>query len=90
MVAFAAAVATLMLIPGSRCPHGVPHALRCASSPPPRVLQISSPGGWEGYLEDLFEAGDAVLTDGRLNPVKINPIAAPYNIRYEENQRTVD
>jgi quercetin dioxygenase-like cupin family protein len=65
-------------------PHGVPHALRCASSPPPRVLQISSPGGWECYLEDLVEAGSSVLTDGRLDPVKINPIAAKYDIRYVE------
>jgi hypothetical protein len=47
-------------------------------------LQISSPGGWEHYLEDLFEAGPAVLTDGALDPAKINPIAAPYDIRYEE------
>lgn len=65
-------------------PHGVPHALRRVSSPPPRVLQISSPGGWECYLEDLFEAGPAVLTDGALDPRKINPIAAEYDIRYEE------
>ncbi|GLY64633.1 cupin domain-containing protein [Amycolatopsis taiwanensis] len=66
-------------------PHGVPHALRCASEPPPRVLQISSPGGWEHYLEDLFEAGPSVLTDrGTVDPVKINPIAARYAIRYEE------
>lgn len=64
-------------------PHGVAHALRCASEPPPRVLQISSPGGWECYLEDLFEAGPAVLTDGVLDPVKINPIAAKYDIEYE-------
>lgn len=65
-------------------PHGVPHALRCVSTPPPRLIQISSPGGWECYLEDLFEAGPAVLTDGALDPVKINPIAARYDIRYEE------
>ena len=66
-------------------PHGIPHALRCASSPPPRVLQISSPGGWECYLEDLLEAGQSVLTDGRLDPAKINPIAAEYGIRYDEH-----
>ncbi|MEU1962241.1 cupin domain-containing protein [Nocardia sp. NPDC019255] len=66
-------------------PHGVPHALRCGSQPPPRVLQISSPGGWECYLEDLFEAGASVLTDGALDPVKINPIAAAYDIHYEES-----
>ena len=65
-------------------PHGVPHGLRCVSSPAPRLLQISSPGGWECYLEDLFEAGPSVLTDGALDPVKINPIAAKYRIRYEE------
>ncbi|WP_067544265.1 cupin domain-containing protein [Nocardia crassostreae] len=64
-------------------PQGVPHALRCASSPPPRVLQISSPGGWECYLEDLFEAGPAVLTNGVLDPAKINPIAEKHNIQYE-------
>jgi quercetin dioxygenase-like cupin family protein len=68
-------------------PHGVPHALRRASTPPPRVLQISSPGGWEHYLEDLFEAGPAVLTDGNLDPAKINPIAAAYDIHYEEHPR---
>jgi quercetin dioxygenase-like cupin family protein len=63
-------------------PRGVPHALRRASTPPPRVLQISSPGGWEHYLEDLFDAGPAVLTNGRLDPAKINPIAAKYDIEY--------
>jgi quercetin dioxygenase-like cupin family protein len=63
-------------------PHGVPHALRCASQPPPRVLQISSPGGWECYLEDLFEAGPEVALD----PAKINPIAAKYDIAYDEDQ----
>lgn len=65
-------------------PQGIPHALRCASTPPPKVLQISSPGGWECYLEDLFEAGPTVLTAGALDPAKINPIAARYDIRYEE------
>ncbi|MEV0107173.1 cupin domain-containing protein [Nocardia sp. NPDC050799] len=66
-------------------PHGIPHALCAVSVPPPRLLQISSPGGWERYLEDLLEAGPSVLTDGALDPVKINPIAARYDIRYEES-----
>ncbi|MET9264533.1 cupin domain-containing protein [Amycolatopsis sp. NPDC004079] len=66
-------------------PHGVPHALRAVSDPAPRLLQISSPGGWEHYLEDLFEAGPAVLTDGAVDPVKINPVAARYSITYEES-----
>jgi mannose-6-phosphate isomerase-like protein (cupin superfamily) len=65
-------------------PLGVPHALRCGSDPAPRVLQISTPGGWECYLEDLFEAGGSVLTDGTLDPVKINPIAARYDLHYAE------
>jgi quercetin dioxygenase-like cupin family protein len=77
----AATAGTFVLLP-----HGVPHALRCGSEPPPRVLQISSPGGWEHYLEDLVEAGAAALTDGRLDPVKINPIAAKYDIHYEERK----
>ncbi|MFJ7245424.1 cupin domain-containing protein [Kitasatospora sp. NPDC098652] len=67
-------------------PHGVPHALRRASDPPPRVLQISSPGGWEHYVEDLIEAGPAVLTDGQLDPAKINPIAARHHISYHEQE----
>ncbi|WP_055590770.1 cupin domain-containing protein [Streptacidiphilus griseoplanus] len=67
-------------------PQGVPHALRRASDPPPRVLQISSPGGWEHYVEDLVEAGPAVLTDGRLDPAKINPIAEKHGISYQEER----
>lgn len=65
-------------------PHGVPHALGPGAGRPPRVLQISSPGGWESYIEDLIEAGPTVVTDGKLDPVKINPIAARYDITYEE------
>jgi hypothetical protein len=34
----------------------------------------------------LIEAGPSVLTDGALDPTKINPIAAKYDIRYEERQ----
>ncbi|WP_433430415.1 cupin domain-containing protein [Nonomuraea sp. CA-141351] len=66
-------------------PHGVPHALRKGSTPPPRVIQISTPGGWECYLEDLFEAGpDAAVTDGQFDPKKLNLIAAKHEITYEE------
>ncbi|MFE6614166.1 cupin domain-containing protein [Amycolatopsis sp. NPDC057786] len=63
-------------------PRGVPHALRRVSEPP-RVLQISSPGGWEHYLEDLFEAGPAVFTGGEIDPAKINKVAAPHGITYD-------
>lgn len=66
-------------------PHGVPHALRKGSTPPPRVVQISSPGGWECYIEDLSEAGpDSVTTDGAFDPGKLNTIAARHEITYEE------
>jgi quercetin dioxygenase-like cupin family protein len=64
-------------------PHGVPHAIRRMSETPPRVLQISAPGGWENLVEDLIEAGPLILTDGKLDPVKINPIAMPYGVTYE-------
>ena len=36
------------------------------------------------YLEDLFEAGPSVLANGHVDPVKVNPIAARYDIRYDE------
>ncbi|WP_028926893.1 cupin domain-containing protein [Pseudonocardia acaciae] len=65
-------------------PHGVPHALRPGSTPPPRVLQISSPGGWECFVEDMIEARTEISTGGRLDPARLNPIAARYGIRYEE------
>ncbi|WP_433508680.1 cupin domain-containing protein [Nonomuraea sp. CA-143628] len=64
-------------------PHGVPHALRPGSTPPPRVIQISSPGGWECFVEDLIEARPYVSAGGRLDPAKLNSIAAKYDITYE-------
>ncbi|MGK5553449.1 cupin domain-containing protein [Actinomadura kijaniata] len=65
-------------------PHGVPHALRPGSTPPPRVIQISSPGGWERFVEDLIEARPHVTTAGKLDARKLNPIAARYDITYQE------
>ncbi|MBT2408568.1 MULTISPECIES: cupin domain-containing protein [unclassified Streptomyces] len=66
-------------------PKGVPHALSRAAGTTPRVLQISSPGGWECYLEDLLEAGPGAADnpDGTFNPALLNPIGAPYGIEYE-------
>ena len=70
----------------------LPHALRLVAltvhlagqvNPRTTVLQISSPGGWECYLSDLFGAGPSMLTAGALDPAKINPIAAKYDIHYE-------
>ncbi|MFI6154100.1 cupin domain-containing protein [Kitasatospora sp. NPDC051170] len=65
-------------------PHGIPHALAPGSTPPPRVLQISSPGGWECFVEDFVEARTSVSTAGRLDPRELNRIAAPYAITYED------
>ncbi|MEW2624745.1 cupin domain-containing protein [Streptomyces sp. NPDC048106] len=66
-------------------PHGVPHALSRAAEVPPRLLQMSSPGGWECYMEDMAEAGPAVQrADGSVDPVRLNAIAARHGIRYEE------
>jgi hypothetical protein len=48
------------------------------------VLQISCPGGWDQYLADLVSAGPAAFTDGALDPVKINPIAARHGVTYRE------
>ncbi|GAA4074489.1 hypothetical protein GCM10022214_34120 [Actinomadura miaoliensis] len=65
-------------------PHGVPHALRPGSTPPPRVIQISSPGGWDRFIEDLIEARPHITTGGKLDARKLNPIAAKHDITYEE------
>ncbi|MFF5713866.1 cupin domain-containing protein [Streptomyces sp. NPDC012756] len=65
-------------------PHGVPHALRPVGTPPPHVLQISSPGGWECYLEDLSEHLSGAGHRSRLDATALNRIAAPYQITYEE------
>ncbi|MFM9368506.1 cupin domain-containing protein [Streptomyces sp. Da 82-17] len=65
-------------------PYGVPHALRPASTPPPRVLQISSPGGWECLLEDLIENRREISRQGRLDPAALNRLAAKHQVTYEE------
>ncbi|MEV4561203.1 cupin domain-containing protein [Kitasatospora sp. NPDC049285] len=74
-----------LLAPGDfvLLPHGIPHALAPGSTPPPRVLQISSPGGWECFVEDFTEARPSVSTAGRLDPRALNRIAARHGITYE-------
>lgn len=67
-------------------PHGVPHAIRRVTEQVPRVLQISSPGGWERVVEDMIEAGPAVMSDGKLDPAKMKPIAARHHLEYEGQQ----
>jgi mannose-6-phosphate isomerase-like protein (cupin superfamily) len=64
-------------------PQGVPHAMRNVSTPPARVLQVSSPGGWDEFLTDMFAAGPALRTaDGRMDLAKVNEVGAPYGMRY--------
>lgn len=65
-------------------PHGVPHALRPGPGGPPRVLQISSPGGWECFVEDMIEAGPRLTVGGGLDPARLNVIAGRHGITYEE------
>ncbi|GAA2786782.1 cupin domain-containing protein [Kitasatospora aburaviensis] len=64
-------------------PRGVPHAMRNASQPPARCLQVSTPGGWDQYLADVFAAGPALRTaDGRMDTAKVNEIGAKYGMCY--------
>ncbi|MEU6262542.1 hypothetical protein [Saccharopolyspora shandongensis] len=48
------------------------------------MLQISFPGGWDCFVEDLIEARAQVSSGGRLDPAALNAIAAKYRITYEE------
>ncbi|AEW94152.1 MULTISPECIES: cupin domain-containing protein [Streptomycetaceae] len=64
-------------------PHGVPHAMRNASQPPARALQVSTPGGWDRFMEDLFAAGSDVRTpEGAMDLAKVNGIGEKYGMRY--------
>ncbi|MCK7626069.1 cupin domain-containing protein [Streptomyces sp. RS10V-4] len=65
-------------------PHGVPHAIRPGSTPPPRVLQISAPGGWECVVESLIEHRTEVSRAGRLDPAALNRYTRRYSVTYEE------
>ncbi|MCG5218596.1 cupin domain-containing protein [Streptosporangium soli] len=66
-------------------PHGVPHAIRPGSTPPPRVVQISSPGGWECVVEALIEHRSEVSKAGRFDPAALNRYTRRYHVTYEEN-----
>lgn len=84
---------TYRLTPGmcALLPHGIPHAMRNASQPPVRALQISTPGGWDRFLEDLFAAGPAVRTaDGRMDLEKVNAIGEQYGMRYTKGTVSLD
>lgn len=65
-------------------PHGVPHALRPVARPP-RVLQISSPGGWEFVVEALIEHRTEVSRAGRFDPAALNRYTREHHVVYEVN-----
>ena len=84
---------THRLTPGmcALLPHGVPHAMRNASQPPARALQISTPGGWDQFMEGLFAAGRAVRTaEGAMDLEKVNVIGEKYGMRYTEGTVVLD
>jgi mannose-6-phosphate isomerase-like protein (cupin superfamily) len=84
---------TYRLTPGmcALLPHGVPHAMRNASHPPVRALQISTPGGWDQFMEDVFAAGPAVRTaEGAMDLEKVNVIGKQYGMRYTQGTMALD
>ncbi|MEU4575205.1 cupin domain-containing protein [Nonomuraea sp. NPDC023979] len=66
-------------------PHGVPHAIRPGPTPPPRVVQISSPGGWESVVEALIEHRSEVSRAGRFDPAALNRHTRKHHVVYEES-----
>ncbi|WP_344939437.1 hypothetical protein [Actinomadura miaoliensis] len=48
------------------------------------MIQISSPGGWERFVENLIEVRPHITVGGKLDVRKLNPIAAKYDITYQE------
>ncbi|MFI6471894.1 cupin domain-containing protein [Streptomyces sp. NPDC050516] len=72
-------------------PHGVPHAMRNASQPPVRALQISTPGGWDRFVEDMFEAGPTIRTaEGTMDLEKVNALGEKYGMRYTRGTMALD
>jgi quercetin dioxygenase-like cupin family protein len=59
-------------------PRGQWHAFWNAGDEPARVLEIISPGGFEGYFEEL-----AALPAGPPDPVRIAEIAARYGLEHD-------
>ena len=66
-------------------PHGGPHAIRPGSTPPPGVIQISSPGGWECVVEALIEHRTEVSKTGTFDPAALNRYTRRHHVVYEEN-----
>ncbi|WP_158309530.1 hypothetical protein [Saccharopolyspora spinosa] len=56
--------------------------MRNLSEEPVHALQLSAPGGWDCFVEDLIEA--QVSAAGRLDLTRLNTIAAKYRMTYEQ------
>jgi mannose-6-phosphate isomerase-like protein (cupin superfamily) len=63
-------------------PPGTPHRFANTSDAPVRMLNLNTPGGFEGYMRELAEAGAAAAKEGRaLGPEDIGAIASKYDFR---------
>src|SRR3954470_12165337 len=60
-------------------PRGQWHTFWNAGDAPCRILEIISPGGFEGYFAELVEAGAA----GPIGPEHVEPIAARYGLELD-------
>ena len=62
-------------------PPGVPHTFSNPGDAPVRVLNLNSPGGWEGYLRDLAAA---MPPDGPPDPEAFRRVFARYDVEAVE------
>ncbi len=60
-------------------PRGQWHAFWNAGDEPARILELISPGGFEGYFAELAE----VFSAGPPNPEKIGAVAAKYELELQ-------
>ncbi|WP_435213015.1 cupin domain-containing protein [Streptomyces sp. bgisy034] len=62
-------------------PRGVPHAIHPTSDVPPRLLQVSSPGGFEHFIEDVAAGmGGGSLND--FSPDAVQEITDKHGITF--------
>lgn len=63
-------------------PHGVPHAIHRLSAQTPRLLQVSSPGGFEKFAEAVAET----MGTGELDLAAMHNIAGRYDMTFLAEQ----
>jgi quercetin dioxygenase-like cupin family protein len=61
-------------------PRGIPHAVRPTSDVAPRLLQVSSPGGFEHFAEDLVESYRNLQDAG--GPQAVSELAGKHGITF--------